>query len=106
MPAVVVGMIGMDCIGRVSLLVTCQLIGGIRLLVVVMHKMMLMLMLLYLMLMLQHLMLMLQHLMLMLQYLMLMLQHLMLMLQHLVLMLDKTLVERFPSSSPASSLVG
>ena len=30
MPAVVVGMIGMDCIGRVSLLVTCQLIGGIR----------------------------------------------------------------------------
>jgi len=29
MPAVVVGMIGMDCIGRVSLLVTCQLIGGI-----------------------------------------------------------------------------
>ena len=30
MPAVVVGMIGMDCIGRVSLLVTCQLIGGVR----------------------------------------------------------------------------
>jgi len=29
MPAVVVGMIGMDCIGRVSLLVTCQLIGGV-----------------------------------------------------------------------------
>ena len=30
MPSVVVGMIGMDCIGRVSLLVTCQLIGGVR----------------------------------------------------------------------------
>ena len=30
MPALVVGMIGMDCIGRVSLLVTCQLIGGVR----------------------------------------------------------------------------
>merc|ERR1719422_1835918 len=29
MPAVVVGMIGMDWAGRVSLLVTCQLIGGV-----------------------------------------------------------------------------
>ena len=30
MPAVVLGMVGMDWIGRVSLLVTCQLIGGVR----------------------------------------------------------------------------
>ena len=31
MPAVVVGMIGMDCIGRVALLVICQMVGGVRL---------------------------------------------------------------------------
>ena len=31
MPAVVVGMVGMDCIGRVALLVICQMVGGVRL---------------------------------------------------------------------------